>query len=152
MTMRPPTTETRIVLRTILSADMLKHGIIHRLQTHTGSKSGSECGSCPSVCEVSSEVFCELHSHEDKRGRSSRELRKAFPHLKEWRNKSLWAPSCFHGYGQVIDGRLRERYIQNQEKPNAKSLCTGSVLKSGVGDWVFKKFGWISLKMYPSTN
>ena len=31
------------------------------------------------------------------KGRSSRELRKAFPHLKEWCNKSLWAPSCFHG-------------------------------------------------------
>ena len=25
-----------------------------------------------------------------------------------------------------------ERYIHNQEKPNAKSLCAGSVLKSGV--------------------
>ncbi|MEA3324303.1 MAG: IS200/IS605 family transposase [Euryarchaeota archaeon] len=32
----------------------------------------------------------------------------------------------------VMGGRLRERYIQNQEMPNAKSLCTGSVLKSGV--------------------
>jgi len=31
------------------------------------------------------------------KGRSSRELRKAFPHLKEWFDKSLWAPSCFHG-------------------------------------------------------
>jgi len=31
------------------------------------------------------------------KGMGSRELRKAFPHLKEWCNKSLWAPSCFHG-------------------------------------------------------
>ncbi len=31
------------------------------------------------------------------KGRSSRELRTAFPHLKEWCSKSLWAPSCFHG-------------------------------------------------------
>nr|QNO43674.1 hypothetical protein FICJDHNH_00014 [Methanosarcinales archaeon ANME-2c ERB4]QNO43971.1 hypothetical protein AECFJODE_00024 [Methanosarcinales archaeon ANME-2c ERB4] len=31
-----------------------------------------------------------------------------------------------------MNGRLRERYIQNQEKPNAKTRCTGSVLKSGV--------------------
>jgi putative transposase len=64
-------------------------------------------------------------------GRSSRELRKVFPHLKEWCSKSLWAPSCFHGsvgHGWGVVGR----YIQNQEKPNAKSLCTGSVLKSGV--------------------
>ena len=66
------------------------------------------------------------------KGRSSRELREAFPHLKEWCGKGLWAPSCFHGYGQVIDGRLRERYIQNQENPNAKTLCTCLGLKSGV--------------------
>ena len=65
------------------------------------------------------------------KGRRSRELRKAFPHLKEWCNKSLWAPSCFHG--SVGHGwEVVERCIQNQEKPNAKSLCTGSVLKSGV--------------------
>ncbi|HIE30906.1 MAG TPA: IS200/IS605 family transposase [Methanosarcinales archaeon] len=65
------------------------------------------------------------------KGRSSRELRKAFPHLKEWCNKSLWAPSCFHG--SVGHGwEVVERYIQNQEKPNAKTLCTGSGLKSGV--------------------
>ena len=65
------------------------------------------------------------------KGRSSRELRKAFPHLKEWCSKSLWAPSCFHG--SVGHGwEVVERYIQNQEKPNAKSLCIGPVLKSGV--------------------
>ena len=64
--------------------------------------------------------------------RGSGELREAFPHLKEWCSKSLYAPSCFHGYGQVIDGRLRERYMQNQEKPNVKTLCAGLGLKSGV--------------------
>ncbi len=31
------------------------------------------------------------------KGRSSRELRKAFPHLKEWCSKSLWESSCFNG-------------------------------------------------------
>ncbi|MEA1895364.1 MAG: IS200/IS605 family transposase, partial [Euryarchaeota archaeon] len=63
--------------------------------------------------------------------RSSRELRKAFPHLREWCNKSLWTPSCFHG--SVGHGwEVVERYIQNQEKPNAKTLCTGLGLKSGV--------------------
>jgi len=65
------------------------------------------------------------------KGGSSRELRKAFPHLKQWCSKSLWAPSCFHG-SVGHGGEVVERYIQNQEKPNAKSLCTGSVLKSGV--------------------
>ena len=65
-----------------------------------------------------------------RRGRS-RELRKVFSHLKGWCNKTLWAPSCFHG--SVGHGwGVVERYIQNQEKPNAKTLCAGSVLKSGV--------------------
>ena len=65
------------------------------------------------------------------KGRSSRELRKAFPHPKEWCSKSLWAPSCFHG--SVGRGwEVVERYIQNQEKPNAKTLHTGIGLKSGV--------------------
>ena len=38
------------------------------------------------------------------KGRSSRELRKAFPHLKQWASIGLWAPSCFHGYGRVMGG------------------------------------------------
>ena len=65
------------------------------------------------------------------KGRRSRELRKAFPHLKEWCSKSLWAPSCFHG--SVGHGwEVVERYIQNQENPNAKTPCAGLGLKSGV--------------------
>ena len=38
-------------------------------------------------------------SHIAKRikGRSSRELRKAFPHPKEWCSKSLPGTTCFHG-------------------------------------------------------
>ena len=48
--------------------------------------------------------------------RGERELRKAFPHLKEWCSKRLWAPSCFHG--SVGHGwEVVERYIQNQEAP-----------------------------------
>ena len=31
------------------------------------------------------------------KGRSSRVLRKEFPHLKEWCGDHLWAPSCYHG-------------------------------------------------------
>jgi len=31
------------------------------------------------------------------KGRSSRVLRKEFPHLVEWCGKHLWAPSCYHG-------------------------------------------------------
>jgi len=51
--------------------------------------------------------------------------------IKGRSSKSLWAPSCFHG--SVGHGwEVVERYIQNQEKSNAKSLCTGSGLESGV--------------------
>jgi putative transposase len=31
------------------------------------------------------------------KGVSSKRLREAFPHLKEWCGDHLWAPSCFHG-------------------------------------------------------
>ncbi|MCL7474877.1 MAG: IS200/IS605 family transposase [ANME-2 cluster archaeon] len=31
------------------------------------------------------------------KGRSSRVLRKEFPHLKEWCGDHFWAPSCYHG-------------------------------------------------------
>ncbi|MBE0523873.1 MAG: IS200/IS605 family transposase [Methanosarcinales archaeon] len=31
------------------------------------------------------------------KGKSSRVLRKEFPHLKEWCKDHLWAPSCYHG-------------------------------------------------------
>ena len=79
--------------------------------------------------KVVSQGLCRMCSYFACMGR--RELRKAFSHLKEWCSKSLWAPSCFHG--SVGHGwEVVERYIQNQEKPNAKTLCTGSVLKSGV--------------------
>jgi putative transposase len=30
------------------------------------------------------------------KGRSSRVLRKEFPHLKEWCGDYQWAPSCYH--------------------------------------------------------
>lgn len=30
--------------------------------------------------------------------RSSRELKKEFPRLKEWYGDHLWAPSCHHGF------------------------------------------------------
>ena len=65
------------------------------------------------------------------KGGAAENYQKAFPHLTEWCAKSLWAPSCFRG--SVGHGwEVVEKYIQNQEKPHAKSLCTGSVLKSGV--------------------
>ncbi len=55
------------------------------------------------------------------KGRSSRELHEAFPHLKEWAGIGLWAPPCFHGsvgHGWGVVGRymrrsqMRSRYIR----------------------------------------
>ena len=44
------------------------------------------------------------------KGRSSRVLRKEFPHLKEWCGDHLWAPSCYHG--SVGNGwNVVEKYI-----------------------------------------
>jgi len=61
------------------------------------------------------------------KGRGSRELCEAFAYPKEWAGIGLWVPSCFHG--SVDHGwEVVERYIQNQEQPNAKSLYAGSVL------------------------
>lgn len=48
------------------------------------------------------------------KGRSSRMLRARFPHLKEWCERSLWAPSCFHGsIGHGMD--IVEKYIRTQK-------------------------------------
>ena len=41
------------------------------------------------------------------KGRRSRELRKAFPHFKEWCSKCLWELSCFHGSVGKSQKRLR---------------------------------------------
>ena len=67
------------------------------------------------------------------KGRSERELPEGIS-TPQGNGASIgpWAASGFHGSGLVMGGGLRERYIQNQEKPNAKTLCAGSVLKSGV--------------------
>ena len=63
--------------------------------------------------------------------RTSRILRKEFPHLKEFCDEHLWAPSCYHG--SVGNGwEVVEKYIQTQDKHNAKPTATGLVLKSGV--------------------
>ncbi len=48
------------------------------------------------------------------KGKSSRILRKEFPHLVEWCPKGLWAPSCYHGsvgYGP----EAVKNYIANQK-------------------------------------
>ena len=61
-----------------------------------------------------------------------RELRKAFPHLIEWCNKGLWAPSRFHG--SVGHGwAVVEKDIQNQGGPNAKH---GALCKNGMCEMV----------------
>jgi putative transposase len=47
------------------------------------------------------------------KARSSRVLRKEFPHLKEWCGDHLWAPSCYHdSVGAGWD--VVEKYISAQ--------------------------------------
>ena len=47
-------------------------------------------------------------------------LRKEFPHLKEFCDEHLWAPSCYHG--SVGNGwEVVEKYISGQDTHHAKS-------------------------------
>jgi putative transposase len=55
------------------------------------------------------------------KGRTSRILRKEFPHLKEFCDEHLWAPSCYHGSagnGWEVVGK----YISGQDTHHAKSV------------------------------
>jgi putative transposase len=53
------------------------------------------------------------------KGRTSRILRKEFPHLKEWCGEHMWAPSCFHGsVGNGWD--VVSKYIETQDVHHAK--------------------------------
>ena len=48
------------------------------------------------------------------KGKSSRVLRKEFPHLVKWCPNALWAPSCFHG--SVGHGsNVVESYVKSQK-------------------------------------
>ena len=77
-----------------------------------------------------SEVLCELYSQRIKGGVVENCARQ-FHNSRNGASIGLRTPSCFHG--SVGHGwEVVERCIQNQEMPNAKSRCTGSVLKSGV--------------------
>jgi putative transposase len=54
------------------------------------------------------------------KGRTSRILRKEFPHLKEWCGEHMWAPSCFHGsVGNGWD--VVSKYIETQDVHHAKN-------------------------------
>ncbi|MFH1323238.1 MAG: IS200/IS605 family transposase [Methanobacteriota archaeon] len=71
------------------------------------------------------------------KGRTSRILRKEFPHLKEWCGEHMWAPSCFHGsVGQGWE--VVEKYIQTQDTHHAKNAgYRPRDLKSGVCDCIY---------------
>ncbi len=54
------------------------------------------------------------------KGRTSRILRKEFPHLREWCGEHMWAPSCFHGsVGNGWD--VVSKYIETQDVHHAKN-------------------------------
>ena len=82
------------------------------------------------ICKTFKDLDLEIIDMVAKRikGKSSRELRKAFPHIKEWYSKNLWTPSCFRG-AVGHGGEVVKRGTQNHEAPNAKPRCTGSILK-----------------------
>ena len=42
------------------------------------------------------QVFAELHCKETKRT-DEQSSKKEFPHIKEFCDAPLWAPSCYHG-------------------------------------------------------
>ena len=68
------------------------------------------------------------------KGMRSRELCKAFPPLKEWCNKSLWASACFygsvgHGWG-LLRGTYRIKRFRIQKR-DAQALY----LSAGFGDF-----------------
>jgi len=48
------------------------------------------------------------------------------------RRQGRQSQSGFHG-SVGLGWEVVERCIQNQEKPNARKHCTGSVIKSGIG-------------------
>jgi putative transposase len=48
------------------------------------------------------------------KGKSSRILRKEFPHLIKWSPKGLWAPSCYHGSVGYGPDAVKN-YIANQK-------------------------------------
>ncbi len=50
---------------------------------------------------------------------TSRELRRKFPHLKQWCKKALWAPGCYHGsVGQGFE--VVHKYIDSQKYEHVK--------------------------------
>ena len=68
------------------------------------------------------------------KGIRSRELRKAFPHLKERCNKSHWASACFYGsvgHGwELLRGTYRIKRFRIQKR-DAQALY----LSAGFGDF-----------------
>ncbi len=54
------------------------------------------------------------------KGRTSRILRKEFPHLKEWCDEHMWAPSCFHGSVRN-SWDVVSRHIETQDVYHAKN-------------------------------
>ncbi|MDO8727100.1 MAG: IS200/IS605 family transposase [Candidatus Methanoperedens sp.] len=54
------------------------------------------------------------------KGRTSRILRKEFPHLKEWCGEHMWAPSRFHGsVGNGWD--VVSKYIETHDLHHANN-------------------------------
>ena len=59
--------------------------------------------------------------------RSSRELKKEFPHLKEWYGDYLWALSCYHGFvgnGEMLSRSIFQHIIRMNIIDNNSKITT----------------------------
>ena len=93
-----------------------------------------ECGSCSSVYKIPSDASLSGFIVRRIKGRSSRELHKHFHTSRNGASISLWTPSRFHG-SVGHEWAVVERYIPNQEKPNAKYAVAQALhLSPGFGD------------------
>jgi len=65
-------------------------------------------------------VFAPKYRGKILKGRTSRIMRKEFPHLREWCGEHMWAPSCFHGsVGNGWD--VVSKYIETQDVHHARN-------------------------------
>ncbi len=91
-----------------------------------------ECGSCSSVYRMPSKVLLSGFIAKRLKGRRSRELRKAFPHLREWYEYRSPGTILFSWLGRSWMGGCGEIHTESGEAECEIRCCPSSVLKSMV--------------------
>lgn len=87
-----------------------------------------ECGSCSSVYRVPSESLLPGFIAKKIKGRRSRELRKAFPHLMEWCEYRSLDAILFSWLGRFGMGVCGEIHTESGEAECEIRGCTSSGL------------------------